>query len=79
MGRTQHTNPRQNPPEPDQPTKKERSSGRVRTWIRECRWISESAEQMAAEKREKLKREKEARRHEMYPSSEEVQPEPEGR
>lgn len=74
MGRSQHTNPRQNPPQAQQPTKKERSSGRVRTWIRQCRWISESAEEMAAQRRAEEKRLRELRQHEMYPSSEEVAP-----
>lgn len=73
MGRDQHTNPRQNPPLSQQLTKKERSSERVRSWIRQCRWISESAEQMAAKRREKEKREKEQRQHDMLPRSKETQ------
>lgn len=79
MGRMTHTNPRQNPPEPGQPTKPESTQARVGSWIRQCRWISESGEQMATKRREEEKRLKELRRHEMYPSSEEgqVQAEPE--
>lgn len=75
MGRKKHTNPRLNPPEPGQPTKRETMQARVSSWIRQCRWISESAEQMATKRREEEKRLKELRRHELYPSSEEVQPE----
>lgn len=71
MGRKQHTNPRQNPPEPGLPTKAEQRRLRVRSWICQCRWISESAEAMAARKREEEKRQKEIRRHEMFPVSDE--------
>jgi len=73
MGRKKHKNPRQNPPEPGLPTKGERLSTRVRSWIRQCRWISESAEQMATKRREEEKRLKEMKRHEMMPVSEEDQ------
>ena len=77
MGRKKHKNPRKNPPEPGIPTKGERLRARVRSWIRQCRWISESAEQMATKRREEEKRLKEMKRHEMMPVSEEDQPEPE--
>ena len=73
MGRKKHTNPRRNPPEPVLPTKRERLETRVRSWIRQCRWISESAEQMATRRREEEKRLKEMKRHEMMPVSEEDQ------
>jgi len=75
MVRKKHTNPRRNPPEPGLPTKGERLSARVRSWIRQCRWISESAQQMATKRREEEKRLKEMKRHEMMPVSEEDQPE----
>lgn len=73
MGRKTHTNPRRNPPEPGLPLKRERLETRVRSWIRQCRWISESAEQMATKRREEEKRLKEMKRHEMMPVSEEDQ------
>ena len=75
MGRKNHTNPRQNPPEPGMPTKGERLQTRVRSWIRQNRWISESEQQMATQRREDEKRLREIRQHEMYPTSEEAQPE----
>ena len=72
MGRKQHMNPRQNPPEPGLPTKVEEARARLRSWIHDCRWISESAEQIATRRREEEKREKELRRHEMLPMNEET-------
>jgi len=75
MGRKKHKNPRLYPPEPGVPTKGERLQARVRSWIRQCRWISESEQQMATKRREEEKRLKEMKRHEMMPVSEEDQPE----